>query len=150
MKKIICLILFQLLLMQVLIAQESTEKEILESLLTEFLEGASKNDAEIHDRFWAEDLIYTSSNGERVTKQDIIDGLSDEEDAMTSESPQYHAEETQIQLFGDMAVIAFKLVAVTNTPGREEQMEFYNTGTFQKRDGKWKAVAWQATRIPRD
>ena len=26
--------------------------------------------------------------------------------------------------------------------------EFYNTGTFVKRRGRWQAVAWQATRIP--
>ena len=28
-----------------------------------FLDGASVNDAEIHDKFWAEELVYTSSNG---------------------------------------------------------------------------------------
>jgi hypothetical protein len=27
-------------------------------------------------------------------------------------------------------------------------MEYFNTGTFRKRDGEWRAVAWQATRIP--
>lgn len=131
-------------------AQESTEKVTLENLLTEFLEGASENDANIHDRFWAEDLIYTSSNGERVTKSDIMAGLNSDEDEMASESPDYHAEETQIRLFDDIAVIAFKLVAISDTPGTPERMEFYNTGTFQKRDGRWKAVAWQATRIPGD
>lgn len=151
MKKTICLILFQLLLAHGLLAQETNEKEVLENLLHQFLEGASGNDAEVHDRFWAEDLIYTSSNGERVTKKDIMDGLkNNEEDTMNSETPRYHAEEIQVKVFDNMSVIAFKLVAVSNTQRGEETMEFYNTGTFQKRNGEWKAVAWQATRIPED
>jgi hypothetical protein len=26
--------------------------------------------------------------------------------------------------------------------------QYFNTGTFLKREGEWRAVAWQATRIP--
>lgn len=150
MKIPICILILHLLLIPALYAQEMNEKEILENLLEEFLDGASENDAEIHNRFWAEDLIYTSSNGERVTKQIIMDGLADDSQTMNPETPEYHAEETQIQLFDDMAVVAFKLVAISQQPRGEERLEFYNTGTFQKRDGQWKAVAWQATRIPMD
>jgi hypothetical protein len=29
-----------------------------------------------------------------------------------------------------------------------ETLEFLNTGTFLKRDGEWRAIAWQATRVP--
>ena len=148
MKKLTSIILLQLLLMPVLLAQESDEVRVLENLLDEFLQGASKNDAEIHDRFWAEDLIYTSSNGERVSKEIILEGLADNSQNMNQQTPEYHAEETQIQLFDDIAVVAFKLVAISQLPSGEERLEFYNTGTFQKRDGQWKAVAWQATRIP--
>lgn len=150
MKTIIYQVLFVLLITSGVYAQQENEAEALENLLTEFLNGASQNDAEIHNRFWAEDLIYTSSNGERVTKADIMAGLADEEDVATSETPDYHAEETHIRLFDDIAVIAFKLVAISGSPGEPERMEFYNTGTFQKRDGQWKAVAWQATRIPEE
>ncbi len=28
-------------------------------------------------------------------------------------------------------------------------MNYFNTGTFLKREGKWQAVAWQATIIPK-
>lgn len=151
MKHTICLIFFFCLLIPGVFAQKMDDKAILEDLLNEFLNGASENDAEMHDRFWAEDLIYTSSNGERVAKQDIMAGLrSSDDETMSSETPEYHAEETQIRLFDDIAVIAFKLVAVTDAAGEPGRMEFYNTGTFQKRDGHWKAVAWQATRIPEE
>src|SRR5712692_8647767 len=44
----------------------------LTKLLEDFLAGASRNDAAMHDRFWAEDLIYTGSAGRRVGKADIL------------------------------------------------------------------------------
>jgi Domain of unknown function (DUF4440) len=113
-------------------------------LLNEFLAGASVNDAAVHERFWADDLVYTSSGGERFGKQHILDGLraEDAEPAVV-----YSAEDVRIRLYDDMAVVAFRLLGTTQgDPGGVTQ--YLNTGTFQKRDGEWKAVAWQATRIP--
>ena len=42
----------------------------LTKLLHEFLAGASRDDAAMHDRFWAEDLIYTGSSGRRIGKDE--------------------------------------------------------------------------------
>ena len=44
----------------------------LTRLLLAFLDGAGRNDAAMHDRFWADDLIYTGSSGRRVGKADIM------------------------------------------------------------------------------
>ena len=54
----------------------------------------------------------------------------------------------RIQQFGETAVVAFRLVGTTSSASRVERDEFLNTGTFVKRDGRWQAVAWQATRVP--
>ncbi|MDR9418585.1 nuclear transport factor 2 family protein [Gracilimonas sp.] len=141
-------VLFLLLTPMLMYAQTTNEKEVLNDLLNEFLEGASYNDPETHDRFWAEDLIYTGSAGTRTTKADIMSGMPDSVDRSVEPASKYHAEDVQIQLYGDAAVVAFKLVSVTESNPSNQRMEFYNTGTFVKRDGDWKAVAWQATRIP--
>ncbi len=53
-------------------AQPAQAEEELTKLLHDFMEGASQNDAAMHDRFWAEDLIYTSSSGERFGKVEIM------------------------------------------------------------------------------
>src|SRR2546421_11392495 len=42
-------------------AQKAPAAAELTTLLKDFLAGASRNDAAMHDRFWAEDLIYTGS-----------------------------------------------------------------------------------------
>lgn len=125
-------------------------KAELEELLDDFLQGASVNNAEMHDRFWAEDLIYTSSAGERITKQDIMTGFEADTSSVSTDdqSPQYSYEDLQIMVFDDAAVVAFRLVGTTVSGTIEEQMNYYNTGTFINRNTQWQAVAWQATRIP--
>ncbi len=121
----------------------------LTQLLHEFLAGASKNDATMHDRFWAEDLIYTGSNGTRRTKADIMRSVRSAP-APKPDDPvsTYSAEDIRIQQYGDTAIVAFRLVGTTTKDGKTESQNFFNTGTFLKRNGRWQAVAWQATRIP--
>jgi ketosteroid isomerase-like protein len=129
----------------------------LTNMLNTFLACASVNDVAAHDRFWAEDLIYTSSSGERIGKADIMNGLNTPAPANEGEAAAaptvYTAEDIRIQQYGDTAIVAFKLVGTTqaaagNTSASPEILYYYNTGTFLRRDGQWRVVAWQATRIP--
>jgi ketosteroid isomerase-like protein len=117
---------------------------ILTALLQAFLAGASKNDATAHDRFWSEDLVYTSSAGARFGKAEIMSGL---ESANDEDPAVYSAEDIRIQQFGDTAVVTFRLVA-TPMKAAGEVTEYFNTGTFVKTSERWQAVAWQATKIP--
>jgi ketosteroid isomerase-like protein len=129
-------------------AQSSPDAAELTKLLQEFLVGASNDDRAMHDRFWAEDLIYTGSSGRRIGKSDIV---RDQRPATPRPSPQtvYSAEDIRIQQYGTTAIVAFRLVAKTNREGGTETSSYFNTGTFLKRSGKWQVVAWQATKIPR-
>jgi hypothetical protein len=117
----------------------------LTAMLHDFL--ASSATAASHDRFWADDLVYTSSNGTRFGKAEIMQGFV-EADAADSDEPTvaYRGEDVRVQLFGSTAVVTFRLVG-TPTDG-SRVAEYFNTGTFVKRDGEWRAVAWQATLIP--
>ncbi len=126
----------------------ATDTEDLTLMLHEFL--AEVVAAQAHDRFWAEDLIYTSSRGTRTTKAEIMQGFSTSSDDDKQESePVYAAKDIQIQVYENTAVVAFQLVATTakTAPTRTIQ-NYFNTGTFVKRDGRWQVVAWQATVIP--
>jgi hypothetical protein len=123
----------------------------LTALLNEFLVGAGKNDAAIHDKFWAEDLIYTRSAGARITKAELMKGVRSAP-APKADDPvsEYSAEKVQIHTYGSTAVVAFKLVGkTTKKDGSTDVSEFLNTGTFVRRKGRWQAVAWQATAIPK-
>lgn len=120
----------------------------LTRLLNEFLDGASRNDVRVHERFWADDLIYTSSAGDRVGKADILEELRSAPPEQGEPPATYSAEEVRIQQYGDTAVLAFRLVATTGESSAAEVTHYLNTGTFVRRDGEWRAVAWQATRVP--
>lgn len=118
----------------------------LERLLNFFLEGASRNDIAAHERFWADELIYTRSAGVRTNKAEILADVAKGPDP--SEPPTaYTAEDIRIQQYGDTAIVAFRLVGKVGGEN-PETLDFLNTGTFLKRNGEWRAIAWQATRVP--
>jgi len=54
----------------------------------------------------------------------------------------YSSEDVQILQYGDTAVVAFTLVGTSDT----ETLRFLNSGTFIRKNGKWQAVNWQATK----
>lgn len=128
-------------------ATAAGDHDALQALLDEFLAGASVNDAAMHERFWADDLVYTSSSGERFGKTEIMAGLAepgDSAEASEAETPSYSAQDVNIRSFGKTAVITFRLVAEHDDQARTE---YFNTGVFRCREGRWRAVSWQATRI---
>jgi ketosteroid isomerase-like protein len=131
-------------------AQTAPDADELTRLLKEFLAGASRNDVATHDRFWAEDLIYTASTGRRIGKADIMRDLRSAPAPKPGEpTTTYSAEDIRIQQYGDTAIVAFRLVGKTEKGGKSVVTNYLNTGTFLKRDGKWRAVSWQATKTPR-
>ena len=131
-------------------AQTAPDAAELTRLLNEFLAGAGKNDVAVHDRFWADDLIYTRSAGVRTNKEEIMKGLRSAPAAKPGDPVTvYTAEDIRIQQYGDAAVVAFKLVGnTTKADGTKTVSNNLNTGTFIKRKGKWQVVAWQSTIIP--
>jgi ketosteroid isomerase-like protein len=121
----------------------------LTRLLKDFLAGASRNDLAAHQRFWADDLIYTGSVGRRLGKADILREVRAEGPPKPGEeSTVYTAEDIRIQQYGTTAIIAFRLVGTTANGDKTEVANYLNSGTFLKRDGKWQVVNWQATKMP--
>ena len=130
----------------------ASDTDDLTAMLHEFLAGASVGDVSAHDKFWSDDLVYTSSNGTRTDKAAIIEGMSQAADADDSDdsgqSVIYTGEDVQVDVYGTTAIVAFKLVGTPQGNNDSAIAYYFNTGTFIKRDGDWSVVAWQATKIP--
>lgn len=128
-----------------------TAKAELTAMVHYFLKNSGTEEA--HASFWAEDLVYTSSNGTRFGKADILQGFAsdtgdDEAAEDDSDAPQltFSGEDVNVQVFGTTAVVTFRLVG---TPDDDSApLEYFNSGTFLKRQGRWQAINWQATIIP--
>jgi hypothetical protein len=132
------------------LSQTAPDAAELTKLLNEFLTGAGRNDPAAHDRFWAEDLIYTRSTGVRTNKEEIMKGLRSASPRKEGDPVMvFTSEDIRIQQYGDAAIVAFKLVSTTTRPdGSKTVGNNLNTGMFIKRNGKWQVVAWQSTIVP--
>lgn len=150
MKRSIFLVLFVLVGVITAASQKAPDAPELTKLLNDFLVGAGKNDAAMHDRFWADDLIYTRSAGVRTNKEELMKGVRSapakkEGDPVTV----FSAEDVKVQQYDKTAVVAFKLVSTTTRADGLKTVAYnLNTGTFVKRKGEWRAVAWQSTSVP--
>lgn len=114
--------------------------------LQDFLAAAPRNEKQVYDSFFADDVIYTRSAGVTIDKAEIMknkDGRAASGPAMT-----FEADNITIHPYGDMAVVNFRLVIHSQNNGKTETSYNRNTGTFLKRNGKWQVVAWQSTRTP--
>ena len=126
---------------------EGTRTEIA-AMLTTFLTPAVNNTAAGHQRFWADDLVYTSSTGKVMSKADIVKSFAEESKAESGKQakpgPVFTAEDVLVRPYGDMAALTFRLVE--HDPDGKISY-FRNSGTFLLRQGKWQAITWQATRV---
>ncbi|MGC1620217.1 MAG: nuclear transport factor 2 family protein [Candidatus Acidiferrum sp.] len=127
-------------------AQTSATQDVT-ALLREFMDAAGRGDRAVFDKFFADDVIYTRATGVVIGKADIMSRLGKPTPASEGKNT-YSAEDITVHEYGDTVVVAFRLLGRTeNRDGKVETSNYRNTGTFLKRDGRWQAVAWQATKI---
>jgi Domain of unknown function (DUF4440) len=117
------------------------------SLLNEFL--AKVDDVAMHERFWADDLVYVSAKGEVRSKAAILQSMrAGDTPGVRERKPgeartTYSAEEVKVRPVGaGVAMLNFRLVQHVG----DKANYFRNSGTLVKRDGRWQVVSWQATR----
>lgn len=127
---------------------ERTRSEIT-ALLTDFLLPARNPTRAAHERFWADDLVYTSSAGKVTNKAEILAAFDEAPAADTQKpvepEPVYSADDILVRPYGEMAALTFRLVA--RAPDGTTQF-YRNSGTFLRRNGQWQAITWQATKVP--
>lgn len=114
--------------------------------LQDFLAAAPRNEKQVYDNFFADDVIYTRSAGVTIDKAEIMKNLDGR--AATGPAMTFEADNITVHPYGNMAVVNFRLVIHSQNNGKTETSYNRNTGTFLKRDGKWQVVAWQSTRVP--
>src|SRR5687768_6573431 len=106
MRRTVLSIIAVLILCPTFHAQTAPDAAELTKLLNDFLSGASKNDAAMHERFWADDLIYTGAVGRRIGKADIMADVRKPAPTRPAPTPTYTAEEIRIQQYGNTAIVA--------------------------------------------
>lgn len=129
-------------------AQSTADVDLLKSTIDTFMDGASRNDATIHEQFWHDDLTYTSSNGTRFGKQQLMQGVVSAGKTIPTDHAWswYTAEALSYKPFGDLVIINFVLVAHSENNAGYGREEYFNSGVMLWQDGRWQALNWQATK----
>src|SRR3954470_10020872 len=124
MKKVAVSIIWLLIVGASALAQTAPDAAELTKLLNNFLAGASRNDPAAHERFWADDLIYTRSAGRRVNKEEVMHDVRSTPAARPDDpTTVFTAEDVRIQQYGNTAIVAFRLVATTTEASREKHVQ---------------------------
>ena len=123
----------------------SDDKEEFIKLIQNFLKDVPKNERATFDQFFADDVIYTRGTGQVVTKKDILADTGNP--TVPRANATFTGEDFTVRQSGDTAIVNFRLVMHATENDKPVTRTFRNTGTFMKRNGRWQAIAWQATPI---
>jgi ketosteroid isomerase-like protein len=123
-------------------AQDKAVVQQVTQTVRDFLAAVPAGEKKTFDDFFADDVIYTRAAGVTVNKAEIIKNIG----VRAANEPQatYDADDFTVHPYGNIAVVNFRLIQHNGA----ETNYFRNTGTFLKRNGRWQAVAWQATKVP--
>jgi ketosteroid isomerase-like protein len=131
------------------VSREDTASEVA-ALLKQFL--ANVKDPSMHERFWADDLVYVSSAGKIRAKSEVVNAVRMEAGQPASPATSFAAEDVTVRVYGSIALVNFTLVAREGPPAgprhEGETLRFRDCGVFQRNKAGWQAVSWQSTFAP--
>ena len=108
------------------------------------IEAMIKQDTHALGEILADDLSYVHSTARVETKAEFIA-------ALTSGKTRYQSidrEDVKVRQFGDTAVVTGLAKFHVNANGNDIKFQVRFTDVYAKRDGVWRMVAWQSTKIP--
>jgi len=124
-------------------AQKNTEDEIKQSE-QKWIAAVKNQDRRAMGEILAKELVYTHSTG-------LVEDKSQYIAAVTSGNQKYDAIEYEapvIRTYGNMAVVATKVVMTGSTKGQPFNNRLRLLHVWVKQGGKWSLVAHQTTRLP--
>lgn len=118
----------------------SVEQELIR-LENEANDAWVKRDVEAYARLLADDYISTGPDGDMITK------AQDLEELRSSTTASAIADDIRVRVYGDSAVVTFRLTYTNEFKGKESTGQERFTDTWVKRGGQWQCVATHYSRI---
>jgi ketosteroid isomerase-like protein len=121
----------------------SAEQELIK-LEQQWGDALVKPDLAFLDRILAEDYMFTSPNGEVLTKAQMLAELKSGEDVVSSEVNL----DMKVRVYGDAAVVTGYSTSKETVKGKDISGEYRWTDTWIKKGGRWQCVADHASKVP--
>jgi len=123
-------------------AAPSKLEQELTALYNEMIEGARKKETAAFARIVADDFSEITATGQISDKAAVLASIPN----LTIES--YSVSEVSARAFGDTAVMTLRAEAKATYQGTDISGDFRETIVWVKREGHWKMIASQTTRLP--
>jgi uncharacterized protein (TIGR02246 family) len=123
-------------------ASNSDEKAI-HQVENEIVAALDHNDASALDRLWATDYMFVTPDGNIFTKAQRLALFQSGKTKLES----YSRDEENVRVYGDTAVVIYRSTVKGQMFGQGVSNQRRVTTVLVKRDGRWRAVSQQSTRI---
>lgn len=120
----------------------SDAAEEIRRLETQHNAAIAHGDVAALDKMTSDDYTFITPRGFLVTKAQILKALAKGE--FRYEYRQIY--DLKIRLYGDAAVVTGRSLYTGQNQGRDHSGAFRYTRVYVRQNGRWLAVAWQATR----
>jgi len=119
----------------------------LKALSQQWLDAYQKSVPTFLKNTLAEDFIVVEPDGSVGTKADDVKSVTDKKFVMKSAT----MSDFKCRMLGDNAAVVTMIVKLTGTDdGTEFSGDFRAMDVFEKKDGKWVAVASQITKVGKE
>lgn len=121
------------------------DEQQLQQLLRQWDEAYARRDAEALAPLLAPEFVFTSSNGQLITRPMYLSATLKSPD-IAVETP-INSEDVKIRINGDIAVVTSMAAQRGQRFDRDPKVRFRYTDVWVKRNGRWQALASQSTRV---
>ncbi|HKP84900.1 MAG TPA: FKBP-type peptidyl-prolyl cis-trans isomerase [Blastocatellia bacterium] len=119
----------------------ATADQALKDLERKWTEGFKNRDKETLNGILADDFIFTDEDGQVYDKAKYIESV------LQVKVESYSLDDLTTRVAGDTGVVAGRWTGKMVVGGKEASGAFRFTDTFARRQGRWRAIASQDTRI---
>ncbi len=130
----------------------NTEQESKELLATIELFNSAFNNGEVEklESMITDNYLHTNGNSKSIRKADWISYLQKRQKELANGDlivNNYQMSETEIEMYGDMAIVTGKISFVSIRSGEQKENEFRITNIWVNEAGMWKRAGFHDTRI---
>jgi len=146
MKRIAFAVGFIIMAFEVAILAQTQTERVEQELITleqQWGDALVKPDLAFLDRILAEDYLFTSPEGEVLTKAQMVAGLKSGEDVVSSVVNL----DMKVRVYEDAAVVTGHSIYRETIKGKDISGEYRWTDTWIKKGGRWQCVADHASRV---